>query len=437
MQEQELFRQYELKGWQFSPRLYKILGASVLINVLGFFLMAQSNFLTGKTCDSPLASGVCSVLDALYVGSVLAETDPRYVEENYMKTELESADITYVDLSNWQPLEYPEGYFAMANPQDQMTTQMAGLGDPSAMFPPSGINPGITSGNPTIGTPNDLTTVPQVLPTPNDKAIMGSLPNSVTGGGTRKPKRYPKINNPMSNTSPTSLPPDGTVAENNANKENKQDKTEDAVPTEIPSLEDIKINKKPLQDLADMALAQWASKEIDLNQQFIVVMNGALTKEGRLDPKKSVWVEKEIKGDPKMVELAKEAVESVGESGWLYYLQKFGIEKIKITLAQDNDKVVAYIESEQKSPEKANSLSSLINTTIMGAKMAIKGDDEKTLIQSAKSTSSGKVFILNFEIPKPKAQEMINRRLQEAQAKQNQQKTSGSQSADTNQAISK
>src|SRR5687767_14421756 len=127
MQEQELFQQYELKGWQFSPRLYKILGASALINLLAFFLMAQSNFLTGKTCDAPFASGVCSVLDALYLGSEVANS--RYVTENYLKTDLDDADITFVEFS--EPFVYPEGYFALANPEQQMPEVISSGVDPT------------------------------------------------------------------------------------------------------------------------------------------------------------------------------------------------------------------------------------------------------------------------------------------------------------------
>ena len=121
MQEHELFETYELRGWQFSPRLYKIIGVSVIANLVVFVLMAQANFLTGKTCDSPIASGVCSVMDTLYVGGLILDTDATFVSKPYERTEIGDADeITFVDVSNFQPLTYPTGYFALANPDQQL-----------------------------------------------------------------------------------------------------------------------------------------------------------------------------------------------------------------------------------------------------------------------------------------------------------------------------
>jgi hypothetical protein len=423
MQEQELFQRYELKGWQFSPRLYKIIGASALINLLAFFLMAQANFLTGKTCDSPIASGVCSVLDALYVGSVIADTNNDYISKEYVKTELGDEEITYINVGDYEPFKYPADYFSIANPEQQ-TTQII---DPT--LAPSGDIAGFPS-NPTItnGT-NDLSNTPQILPDPNQGAVT-NLPKSVTNfprNSTTIKKGNGKKNNSLTNESPNELPDDKTLAENKTDETQKEDEDK---------IEEVPINKKPLEDFADLILPQWAAKEVDLNQQFIVVMNGELTKDGQLDMTKSKWVTNEIKGDPKIVEIAKEAVESVGESGWLRYLYNFNVKKLKITLAQDNDKIIALIESNQESAERANTLASRINNGIKWAKLGIKGADEKTLLESAKPTSNGKVFIIRFELPKPKAQEMINRKLQEAQLKK-QQENSTSQNTNTNQSAAK
>lgn len=47
--------------------------------------------------------------------------------------------------------------------------------------------------------------------------------------------------------------------------------------------------------------------------------------------------------------------------------------------------------------------------------------DELTLLNGATVTADGSNFVLNFAVPKPIAQEMINRKLKEAQAKKAQQ----------------
>src|SRR5688572_11648326 len=98
MQEQELFQSYEVKNWDFSPRLYKILALSAIFNVLALLVVAQSNLLTTKGCDSPLVGGVCQVLDTIYLGGSVLATSSDYVNNpDYDKTELENAEIVWVD----------------------------------------------------------------------------------------------------------------------------------------------------------------------------------------------------------------------------------------------------------------------------------------------------------------------------------------------------
>jgi hypothetical protein len=429
MQEQELFQQYELRGWQFSPRLYKILGASAIINVLAFFLMAQSNFLTGKTCDSPLASGVCSVLDALYLGSEIA--DGRYVDNPYMKTELEDADITFVEFS--EPFKYPEGYFATANPE-----QMASVIDPT-MIPPMDMNGFPNSTNPTIVNPGgtgDIMNTKPITPTQNENPVVNGLPNSIMGGNNPTITRKSNRKNNRNNTVNTITPNNNTVAENDT------DKTEDVKPAETEVAEEVKINKQVMRDFGNMVKAKMEKEQVDISKPFKVVVEGALTKDGKLDTsidKKTKKPKSQFtftEGDPQMVEVAKEALEAVGDSGWLGYLRNYGAENVKITFYQDQDKIFAVVESETKTEEKASSLASGLRALISTTKMIGKlGEDETILLEGAKPpTSKGKLFMLNFEIPKQKAREIIDRNIKKAnEANQN----STAQTENTEQKTSK
>src|SRR5829696_5733041 len=97
MQEQELFQSYEVKNWDFSPRIYKILAVSAIFNILALMIIGQTSLLTTKGCDSPLVGGVCQVLDTLYVGGTVLSTDRGYIDDDYTKTELENAEIIWVD----------------------------------------------------------------------------------------------------------------------------------------------------------------------------------------------------------------------------------------------------------------------------------------------------------------------------------------------------
>jgi hypothetical protein len=125
------------------------------------------------------------------------------------------------------------------------------------------------------------------------------------------------------------------------------------------------------------------------------------------------------KGDKKMIEVAKSALTAVGDSGFLTYLRSLDVEKFTVTLVQDADNITAVISSPQKSEERARKISSGMSGYIMIGKTTAKNpSDELALLEGAKVTSEGKNFIINFTMPKPIAQEMINRKLKEAQAKQ-------------------
>ncbi|HXG84227.1 MAG TPA: hypothetical protein VNI84_09385, partial [Pyrinomonadaceae bacterium] len=215
-QEKELFKSYEIKNWELSPRIYKIIGVSLMANLLVLFVAGQIN-LTQKGCDTPFVSGICQVLNTVSIGSALLGTDEEYVSKEYVKNELEDADITYIDVSSdTPPLKYPEGYFALANPND-----FAAMQNPD--FPAM---PTIDDfpNNPIVSGGTDLMNTPQVVPTPNDNALKGTVPDSPFSFGSENPtvktspyksgksqiytRKLPKIKN----DSPKTLPSDEELA---------------------------------------------------------------------------------------------------------------------------------------------------------------------------------------------------------------------------------
>jgi len=450
--EADLFRNYEIKNWDLSPRIYKILAVSAIFNVMALLIFAQSNLLTRKGCDSPMVSKVCQVLDTVYIGSVLLGTDKEFASKDYEKTELEDAEITYIDVSGQTPpLVYPEGYFALANPEEyamrQQQQQMMN-GDLSGFsMPPTGS----ISTNPTLQN-NDLMNVTPTLPLQNDNPISGSLPISPLGSNptikspTFQGRRFPRpkqIKPPkIKNQSPNVLPDFGKEtakkekedAEKEAEKEAKiKAEKEDAKQPDISSLpvaEDI-INKKPLQDFGDDVLDKVTAKKVDLSKPFLIEMQGAITKDGKFDQKKSKYVKTD--GDQEMVNVAKSAIEAIGDSGLLTYLQKLGVENINFTLVQDDKQIYAIISSDQKSESKAKTISSGLNTAISLGKATVKEEDTLALLNAAKVETQGKNFVLNFNLEKPLAQELIKRQLIKAQAKREKQQPNGTAENNSNQ----
>ncbi len=452
-QNKELFESYEIKSWELSPRIYKILGASVLVNLLFVFVAGQTN-LTKKGCDSPFVSRICEVIDTVYIGSTLLGTDDEYVSKEYVKNELEDADITYIDVSSdTPPLKYPEGYFALANPNE-----FAAMQNPDFPTMPTDMSGFPT--NPTVSSGTDLMNTPQVVPTPNDNAVKGTIPDSPYSFGGANPiaKTPPykggKIRNYMpkmpkiKNGSPKMLPSDDELAgKAKDSKDKTKDKSEEKQPdaNQPPVGSDavaaVEINKKPLEDFADAVLEKTAAdnkKKIDLTKPFMVVMDGVISKDGKFVREKSRYVKSA--GDEEMIDVAKDAIEAIGNSGLLGYLRNLDVEKINFTLIQDDKQIYAIIASDQKSPERANTLTSGFNGLLKSAflldstGMKKLGDDEKVLLNSAKTSSKDKQFILNFAMPKKDAHEMINRNLEKEAKKRAEKSNQPNSTAQTNNA---
>ncbi len=410
--EGDLFHTYEIKTWEFGPRIYKILGMAAVGNMLALLVFAQTSLLTMKGCDSPLVGRVCEALDVVYVGAMIFGTDRDYVDAVYEKTELGDADITFVDVSGTAPpLSYPEGYFQIANPEEfAMIQQQAN--DP--MFNNSGFPPGIPYTPPTTSGNSLLDTKPNI-PKPNNDVFDGDLPTSFNNGATT-----------ASNDKPVTGRRNGRGKPPANDSESQPKPTPEGTPMSSDAVTAVEINKKPLTDFADDVATKWAAKQIDLNQDFTMVLNAVLTKDGKLDAAKSKFDKTKEKGDPKMIEVAKAALAAVGDSGYLSYLHSLSVDKLNVVVIQDNEKISVMITSPQKTAERASVVSSGLGGYILiGKATANNPSDERTLLDGAKATSDGKNFILNFEIPKPIAQEMITRKLKEAQAKKAQPQPNG------------
>lgn len=434
--DEKLFENYEIRSWDIGSRIYKIIGISAVANLLALLVVAQGSLLTMKGCDSPLVGRVCSVLDTVYVGSMLFGTDREYIDAAYDKTKIEDLEVTFIDVSNIDPrLNYPESFvdattgqpvpmlprFAVQDPMLALNNGMSDI-DVNSLpnqfpMPPS--------------TGGSLLDTPQVLPPSNPNVISGNLPDFNSGSSPSytppKPRRTPRPKNPGN------LPDldDNDVAE----AKPSPSPTPVVAPTQM-SDEDIKnvpINKRPLVEFADVVAEKWESKEVDLNQPFTVVLNGVLAADGSLDPKASKFDVAKQKGDEKMINVGKAALEALGKSGYLTYLKNLNVDKFNATLVQDDNQITVVITSAQKTPEAAKTVASGLGVAIsVGKTITEDPSDERTLLNGAKVTADGKTFTLNFAIPKPVAQEMINRKLKEAATKRAAQpKPSGTNPART------
>lgn len=414
MNDKDFLQGYEIKNWEFSPRIYKIIATATVLNLVSLFALAQTNLLATSACNSPFVNRVCQVLDTVYVGSKLFSGDKDYIVEEYNKTQIQDDEVVWVDSTNLQPqLNYPTGYFEIAN-RDEIAAEKALLEDPqntfnntTPPFTPTPINPPPAK---TYPRPPRIARYPrsnslakkQKLPKKNNKVIDGEIDEDLF-----KIDEDPKKND--------------TTAGKNKNGEDdstKKNPIADNSANASDSVKDININKKPLQDFADTIVVKWAKKEVDLNKQFRIRFKGKLTAEGKIDRDKSGFDSTADQGDEQMIRIAKDAIEAVGDSGWLGYLRNLGAKEITITFVQNEDNIVARVESTMKSENEAKTLASGANGAISLAKLRGLGEDETKLLNAAKTpTNQGKVFILDFVMKKTEAHEIINRKLGEELAK--------------------
>ncbi len=418
-----IFQNYEIKNWNYSPRFYKILGAAAVFNLLTLFVTAQADIFTTRGCDSPMVSRVCQVLDTVYLGSVLLGRDSEFVSQEYVKTRLEDADITYIDVSGvTPPLKYPEGYFALANPESQFTA-MNNPTDFSAN--PSGIPgiPGFPTTNPTTNK-MDLTAIPQVTPTPNKKVVTGPIPTSPfvfddvnPVGPNPVPKPRVAKNRPPIQQRPIKSNKSNLEDKLNAqNQDKKDDKpSEPKVPEVTNSLiDDGKPNKKPLEDFGTKYGPQILNKEINVNAPFTIEITAELDENGKFIKPKVVTKEG---SDEKMSEVAKEAIAAFSDTKLLKPLYDVGGRKINITFSQNQDNLQAIIKAETKSDSMAKTIQSGLNLYLKNFFKPKEGSDEAVLMQKAQFATQGKNFIINFLIPNEEKTQMIEKSLKDLQEK--------------------
>lgn len=418
MENKELFQGYEINGWQLSPRAYKFIGIAAALHLFVFAVLSQFNLMQTKACDSPYIGKVCEVLDIASLGGALLGTDTEFADKDYDPTKIEEGDITYIDVSGQEPpFTYPEGYFAAANPPDEL----AGM-PPLDNFSMNPMGGGMTN-NPSL----DLNT-PQVLPTPNDKVTKQPLPDSPFdfGGAMKTPavkNRVPNYNPrltkrpPLKNNSPSKLPPlsgeetansnSGNSSNTTANAGNKSNSNNSGQATADEDKD--KFNSKPLKDFGDKYGDKILKKEVDINAPFTIVVIAKLDENGKLT---NAQMKTSADSDPKMAEVAKEAIAAFSDTRLLKPLYDVGGRDVKITFSQNKDNLQAIIETATKSESNAKSIQSLLNLLIKNSPSFMRPDsDESKLLSKAELNTQGNIFIINFLMSNEEKTQLIEKSL--------------------------
>lgn len=420
---------YEVRTWDWTPRFYKIVGVVAIVNLLLLVGIAQTSLLTTKACDSPFVGRVCSVLDAVAVASTLFGSDREFVDKQYERTELGNGDfdVTMIDVGGENaPLEYPQGYFQIAN-KDEYDAMLAAQNDPN------GFNSGaFTSGFPTSNpfprpsTGSDLTNTKPKYAKPNKNPVDGDLPTF--GDADAK--------HPNSGDKTDGIPgiPNSTGT-----------KTDPKVATASPTPEDPtaiagQINRLPFKDLAKMVNALPDDKRAAvLDSQFIVEASGKLNKDGHLD-KKSFRITRAESTDKDAVAVLKRSIEAFNESGFLAYLADLSGKTLTLSLQQDQANLGARAVSQLESPESASGKAAGMRILADLARKAKEADiqqmqsvndpanaeklkdalDDLALLNATTITSEGSNLVIQLNVPKEMIKTIIDRKLAKERATQQQ-----------------
>ena len=415
LREGDLFYGHEVGEWKFDNRIFAILGISLLLNLSFLGVVAQTNVLMAKGCDSPWVGRVCQVLDMAYVGTVLFGIDREFADAAYERTQMgEEMEVTWIDQTGVEPqFQYPEGFFYREPSPDQIAY------DPNAF-----LAPGIPMSTPTQGG-SSLIDTPAVAPKDNPNAVVGKVDESpfdlsdVNGdksAGTYRPPSPRK--NPRNRGNPKGSNTNTNSEPGNGDQTAAGDKGAEPATDDVATADKfgVFINKRPMKVKAQETIEDVEAKKVKLDNSFKVTVAATLGlgKDGKTvvlkNPKPIP--DKNVKNDPVMEKLVQDWILAVGDAGWFGYLDKLQAKQIVITVEQNDAELVASVKADQPNENDAKSAASGLNALLLGAVLTVK-DDEKTFLEKASVKSEGKTFILNFAIPKPVVQEMIQRKLNE------------------------
>lgn len=360
----ELFDNFEINSEPRWPVLMRLVGGSFALHVL---FIAAVLYVPG-------------VRNALNVGYLLSGAE--YVDAEYKRTSIEDR-ATVLDLAE-EKFQYPEGYFStVASQPDPLAAQP--IEEVNNAAPPPQMPQIISTPTPTP-TPTPLPS-PSATPSPQPAASpspSGTTASTGVAGAGDKPKSEEEIDKDL----------DKIAADNNVTRPDEN-----------------AINKRPLKDWLARSNQMKVKGELDLSGVIELVIEAELEPSGKLLNPKVV----QKTGDPKLIEVTKDFVAALSDSNVLYFLKDPDFpndsRKLRFTVKMDQAEVMARVETEAKTPERARQLASVYNNMMFLDGLRKKGKDEEVLYKNTKISADGKQVIVNFKMPRADAGAMLSKQV--------------------------
>jgi hypothetical protein len=321
---------------------------------------------------------VPALRDTVNIVALVAGT--RFVDKEYDASRL-ADDVQWIQVG--ERFHYPEGYFT---PGGQVAAEQAAPAGMSAAdlaaFAPKIISLAANEKNVPEASPSPS---PATSPSPVASPAASASPSAVA------------------QASPTPSPMTAEQAQDQLDKV--------AAQNDVTLPDETQINKKPLKDFAKYANDLKTEGKLDLDKPFEIVITAQLDENGKLK-------NPDIKGtgDKVLVDLFVRMIGAVNDSGFLIYLQPISKDNpgatVKITVKQGEKEVLASVESETSSNERAESLAKALNSLLFFGAGSRQGKDEEVLMKNTNASPDGKRVVVNFSMPRQSVVDMIKKQLE-------------------------
>lgn len=164
-------------------------------------------------------------------------------------------------------------------------------------------------------------------------------------------------------------------------------------------------NAAPLKDFAKSVQARIDKKELDVRKPFSVEMNAVITGDGRLDRERSKFTAES--GDPKMVEVAKQAIYAAGEGGYFGYVRQMGMDHARVNLGQTDQTFQANVFGEQNAIKARMTAAGVGMILSMASANERMDPNEKLIIQNTRASAGDGGVNITCTLPAADFQRMI------------------------------
>ena len=366
----ELFEESIINRQPRWPIMLKLTGASVALHLT---LLALLLYVPG-------------VRDTFNIAALLSNTG--YVDRAYTKTEI-GEDVQLLTLAD--KFHYPPGYFATE--ADWALAQAQAQAN--AAVPP--IAP--------VNVQPEISPLPSPTPEPS-------------------PSPAPSADASPAATAGTAVATNSTPADPKTPEQAEKELDKIATENNVVRPSENEINTRPLRDWLERSNELRNKGELDLNSVIEILIAANLNTDCKLS--EATVIQKT--GDARLIEVAKDMVAAIGDSGMLSFLRdpnkikdqtKLTCDEmpLQLTIKLDQNEIVAKVESQADSPERAIQMARGYNGLLAIGQFAKRGKDEEVLYKNTKVTAEDKKIVVTFSMPRQTASEMLKKQLPPASQK--------------------